>query len=146
MQKSYPGHKFVTEIDPNDIAKQKVIGVGEFGEVSRGVVKTQGRGEVTLAIKTLKPGDSEKQMQYLLSKASIMGQFSYPNIIQLEGVVTNFKHALIVKEYMENGALLRIYAFKMFTVLNVRIYELHETHSLNSYMLQYSVHTWCVSH
>uniref|UniRef100_A0A3Q3IG86 Ephrin type-A receptor 1 n=1 Tax=Monopterus albus TaxID=43700 RepID=A0A3Q3IG86_MONAL len=97
--------KFVTEIDPNAISKQKVIGVGEFGEVFRGVMKTPGRGEVAVAIKTLKPGYSEKQRQDFLSEASIMGQFSHPNIIRLEGVVTRFKHAMIVTEYMENGAL-----------------------------------------
>ncbi|XP_077459304.1 ephrin type-A receptor 2a isoform X4 [Stigmatopora argus] len=97
--------KFVTEIDPNAIGKQKVIGVGEFGEVFRGVMKSPSRGEVAVAIKTLKPGYSEKQRQDFLSEASIMGQFSHPNIIRLEGVVTKFKHAMIVTEYMENGAL-----------------------------------------
>ncbi|XP_026162641.1 ephrin type-A receptor 2a [Mastacembelus armatus] len=97
--------KFVTEIDPNAISKQKVIGVGEFGEVFRGVMKSPGRGEVAVAIKTLKLGYSEKQRQDFLSEASIMGQFSHPNIIRLEGVVTKFKHAMIVTEYMENGAL-----------------------------------------
>uniref|UniRef100_A0A3B3ZXP0 receptor protein-tyrosine kinase n=1 Tax=Periophthalmus magnuspinnatus TaxID=409849 RepID=A0A3B3ZXP0_9GOBI len=97
--------KFVTEIDPNLISKQKVIGVGEFGEVFRGVMKSPLRGEVAVAIKTLKPGYSEKQRQDFLSEASIMGQFSHPNIIRLEGVVTKFKHAMIVTEYMENGAL-----------------------------------------
>ncbi|XP_061639543.1 ephrin type-A receptor 2a [Phyllopteryx taeniolatus] len=97
--------KFVTEIDPNFISKQKVIGVGEFGEVFRGVMKSPARGEVAVAIKTLKPGYSEKQRQEFLSEASIMGQFSHPNIIRLEGVVTKFKHAMIVTEYMENGAL-----------------------------------------
>ncbi|KAK7915991.1 hypothetical protein WMY93_011752 [Mugilogobius chulae] len=97
--------KFVTEIDPNFISKQKVIGVGEFGEVFRGVMKSPVRGEVPVAIKTLKPGYSEKQRQDFLSEASIMGQFSHPNIIRLEGVVTKFKHAMIVTEYMENGAL-----------------------------------------
>ncbi|XP_068598428.1 ephrin type-A receptor 2a [Brachionichthys hirsutus] len=97
--------KFVTEIDPSAISKQKVIGVGEFGEVFRGVMKTSGRGEVAVAIKTLKPGYSEKQRQDFLSEASIMGQFSHPNIIRLEGVVTKFKHIMIVTEYMENGAL-----------------------------------------
>ncbi|KAM9409786.1 ephrin type-A receptor 2a [Pholidichthys leucotaenia] len=96
--------KFVTEIDPNAVCKQKVIGVGEFGEVFRGVMKT-GKGEVAVAIKTLKPGYSEKQRQDFLSEASIMGQFSHPNIIHLEGVVTKFKHIMIVTEYMENGAL-----------------------------------------
>ncbi|XP_047188815.1 ephrin type-A receptor 2a isoform X2 [Scophthalmus maximus] len=97
--------KFVTEIDPSAISKQKVIGVGEFGEVFWGVMKAPGRGEVTVAIKTLKLGYSEKQRQDFLSEASIMGQFSHPNIIRLEGVVTKFKHAMIVTEYMENGAL-----------------------------------------
>ncbi|XP_070693970.1 ephrin type-A receptor 2a [Pempheris klunzingeri] len=98
-------HKFVTEIDPSAISQQKVIGVGEFGEVFRGMMKTPGRGEEAVAIKTLKPGYSEKQRQDFLSEASIMGQFSHPNIIRLEGVVTKFKHAMIVTEYMENGAL-----------------------------------------
>uniref|UniRef100_A0A669DDF4 receptor protein-tyrosine kinase n=1 Tax=Oreochromis niloticus TaxID=8128 RepID=A0A669DDF4_ORENI len=98
-------HKFVTEIDPSVIGKQKVIGVGEFGEVFRGVMKIPGRGEVPVAIKTLKPGYSEKQRQDFLSEATIMGQFSHPNIIHLEGVITKFKHAMIVTEYMENGAL-----------------------------------------
>ncbi|XP_029007519.1 ephrin type-A receptor 2a [Betta splendens] len=97
--------KFVTEIDPNAVSKHKVIGVGEFGEVFRGVMKVPGRGEAAVAIKTLKLGYSEKQRQDFLSEASIMGQFSHPNIIRLEGVVTKFKHAMIVTEYMENGAL-----------------------------------------
>ena len=51
-------------------------------------MKSPTRGEVTVAIKTLKPGYTEKQRQDFLSEASIMGQFSHPNIIRLEGVVT----------------------------------------------------------
>lgn len=61
---------------------------GEFGEVFRGVMKNRVRGDVPVAIKTLKLGYSEKQRQDFLSEASIMGQFSHPNIIRLEGVVT----------------------------------------------------------
>ncbi|KAM4610313.1 ephrin type-A receptor 2 [Polymixia lowei] len=97
--------KFASEIHPSHITKQKVIGAGEFGEVYRGILKVPGRKEVAVAIKTLKPGYSEKQRQDFLSEASIMGQFSHQNIIRLEGVVTKFKHAMIVTEYMENGAL-----------------------------------------
>ncbi|XP_068997131.1 ephrin type-A receptor 2 isoform X1 [Embiotoca jacksoni] len=101
--------KFATEIHPSHITKQKVIGAGEFGEVYRGILKVPGRKEVAVAIKTLKPGYIEKQRQDFLSEASIMGQFSHQNIIRLEGVVTKckdfFKHAMIVTEYMENGAL-----------------------------------------
>ncbi|KAG7472731.1 hypothetical protein MATL_G00112050 [Megalops atlanticus] len=97
--------KFASEINPSHITRQKVIGAGEFGEVYRGLLKVPGRKEVTVAIKTLKQGYSEKQRQDFLSEASIMGQFSHQNIIRLEGVVTKFKHAMIVTEYMENGAL-----------------------------------------
>ncbi|KAL4648370.1 ephrin type-A receptor 2-like isoform X2 [Arapaima gigas] len=97
--------KFATEIHPSHITKQKVIGAGEFGEVYCGTLKVPGRKETMVAIKTLKPGYTEKQRREFLSEASIMGQFSHPNIIRLEGVVTKFKHAMIVTEYMENGAL-----------------------------------------
>uniref|UniRef100_A0A672GVB7 receptor protein-tyrosine kinase n=1 Tax=Salarias fasciatus TaxID=181472 RepID=A0A672GVB7_SALFA len=97
--------KFATEIHPSHITKQKVIGAGEFGEVYRGILKVPGRKDVAVAIKTLKPGYTEKQRQDFLSEASIMGQFTHQNIIRLEGVVTKFKHAMIVTEYMENGAL-----------------------------------------
>uniref|UniRef100_A0A673MBI7 Ephrin type-A receptor 1 n=1 Tax=Sinocyclocheilus rhinocerous TaxID=307959 RepID=A0A673MBI7_9TELE len=97
--------KFASEIHPSHITKQKVIGAGEFGEVYRGSLKIPGRCEVAVAIKTLKPGYTEKQRQDFLSEASIMGQFSHKNIIRLEGVVTKFKDAMIITEYMENGAL-----------------------------------------
>uniref|UniRef100_A0A4W5M640 receptor protein-tyrosine kinase n=1 Tax=Hucho hucho TaxID=62062 RepID=A0A4W5M640_9TELE len=97
--------KFASEIHPSQVTKQKVIGAGEFGEVFRGILKVPGRKEGVVAIKTLKPGYSEKQRQDFLSEASIMGQFSHQNIIRLEGVVIKFKHDMIVTEYMENGAL-----------------------------------------
>ncbi|XP_048033890.1 ephrin type-A receptor 2 [Megalobrama amblycephala] len=97
--------KFASEIHPSHVTKQKVIGAGEFGEVYRGILKVPGRKETAVAVKTLKPGYTEKQRQDFLSEASIMGQFSHQNIIRLEGVVTKFKHAMIVTEYMENGAL-----------------------------------------
>ncbi|XP_066546530.1 ephrin type-A receptor 2 isoform X2 [Amia ocellicauda] len=97
--------KFATEIHPGSITKHKVIGAGEFGEVYRGVLRAPGRKEVAVAVKTLKPGYSDKQRKDFLSEASIMGQFSHQNIIRLEGVVTKYKHAMIVTEYMENGAL-----------------------------------------
>lgn len=57
----------------------------------RGILKAPGRKEVAVAIKTLKPGYTEKQRQDFLSEASIMGQFSHQNIIRLEGVVTKCK-------------------------------------------------------
>ncbi|KAM4702700.1 LOW QUALITY PROTEIN: ephrin type-A receptor 2 [Rhinophrynus dorsalis] len=97
--------KFTTEIAPNSVTRQKVIGAGEFGEVYKGILKLPGKKEIPVAIKTLKAGYTEKQRTDFLSEASIMGQFCHHNIIRLEGVVSKYKPMMIVTEHMENGAL-----------------------------------------
>lgn len=58
-----------------------------------------------MAIKTLKPGSSEKARCDFLTEASIMGQFDHPNVIYLQGVVTRSNPVMIITEYMENGSL-----------------------------------------
>ncbi|XP_040279195.1 ephrin type-A receptor 2 [Bufo bufo] len=97
--------KFTTEIPPNAVTRQKVIGAGEFGEVYKGILKLPGKNEIPVAIKTLKAGYTEKQRTDFLSEASIMGQFCHHNIIRLEGVVSKYKPMMIITEHMENGAL-----------------------------------------
>ncbi|XP_054021729.1 ephrin type-A receptor 6 isoform X1 [Dryobates pubescens] len=81
-------HEFAKEIDPSRIRIEKVIGAGEFGEVCSGRLKTPGKREIPVAIKTLKGGYVDRQRRDFLREASIMGQFDHPNIIRLEGVVT----------------------------------------------------------
>ncbi|MBN3286579.1 EPHA4 protein, partial [Polyodon spathula] len=98
-------HEFAKEIDASCIKIEKVIGVGEFGEVCSGRLKMAGKREICVAIKTLKAGYTDKQRRDFLSEASIMGQFDHPNIIHLEGVVTKCKPVMIITEYMENGSL-----------------------------------------
>ena len=58
-----------------------------------------------MAIKTLKPGASEKARLDFLTEASIMGQFRHPNVICLQGVVTKSNPVMIITEFMENGSL-----------------------------------------
>ena len=58
-----------------------------------------------VAVKTLKTGASDKDRADFLSEASIMGQFDDPNVIELLGVVTRTRPAMIVTEYMENRSL-----------------------------------------
>lgn len=58
-----------------------------------------------MAVKTLKPGASERARLNLLVEASIMCQFEHPNIIHLEGMVTKSEPPMIVVEYMENKSL-----------------------------------------
>ncbi|XP_039770414.1 ephrin type-A receptor 6 isoform X4 [Ornithorhynchus anatinus] len=81
-------HEFAKEIDPSRIRIERVIGAGEFGEVCSGRLKTPGKREIPVAIKTLKGGHVDRQRKDFLREASIMGQFDHPNIIRLEGVVT----------------------------------------------------------
>lgn len=64
---------------------------GEYGEVCRGRLRGPGRMDIIVAIKTLKGGCTEQQRRDFLREASIIGQFSNPNIIRLEGVVTKSK-------------------------------------------------------
>lgn len=97
--------EFAKEIDASCIKIERVIGVGEFGEVCSGRLKMPGKREICVAIKTLKAGYTDKQRRDFLSEASIMGQFDHPNIIHLEGVVTKCKPVMIITEYMENGSL-----------------------------------------
>ncbi|KAI4882003.1 hypothetical protein NFI96_024136, partial [Prochilodus magdalenae] len=98
-------HDFAKEIDPSRIRIERVIGAGEFGEVCSGRLRTPGKKETPVAIKTLKGGYTERQRRDFLREASIMGQFDNPNIIRLEGVVTKSRPVMIVVEYMENGSL-----------------------------------------
>ncbi|XP_032889027.1 ephrin type-A receptor 6 [Amblyraja radiata] len=98
-------HEFAKEIDPSRIRIERVIGAGEFGEVCSGRLKTPGKREIPVAIKTLKGGYMDRQRKDFLKEASIMGQFDHPNIIRLEGVVTKSRPVMIVVEYMENGSL-----------------------------------------
>lgn len=64
---------------------------GEFGEVCYGRMKLPGKRDIPVALKTLKVGYTEKQKRDFLAEASIMAQFDHPNVIRLEGVVTQSK-------------------------------------------------------
>ncbi|PAV61181.1 hypothetical protein WR25_01351 [Diploscapter pachys] len=111
--------EFTFDIDPKAVFITQVIGGGEFGDVCRGGIRRSAlslsQGGVsnaifendieTVAIKTLKPGSSTKAKGEFLVEASIMGQFSHPNVIRLIGVVTRSEPAMIVTEYMANGSL-----------------------------------------
>uniref|UniRef100_A0A8C8HIM3 Ephrin type-A receptor 7 n=1 Tax=Oncorhynchus tshawytscha TaxID=74940 RepID=A0A8C8HIM3_ONCTS len=108
-------HQFAKELDASCIKIERVIGAGEFGEVCSGRMKLPGKRDMSVAIKTLKVGYSEKQRRDFLCEASIMGQFDHPNVVHLEGVVTRGKPVMIVIEYMENcslDAFLRVSTFQ----------------------------------
>ncbi|XP_067213731.1 ephrin type-B receptor 1 isoform X12 [Linepithema humile] len=99
--------EFAREIDAGYITIEAIIGGGEFGDVCRGKLKLppDGRTEIDVAIKTLKPGSADKARNDFLTEASIMGQFEHPNVIFLQGVVTKSNPVMIITEFMENGSL-----------------------------------------
>ncbi|XP_071945652.1 ephrin type-B receptor 1-B-like isoform X2 [Antedon mediterranea] len=97
--------EFTTEIDANNIRIMSVIGGGEFGDVCSGLIKTPDGYTRKVAVKMLKPGAAEKDRIDFLMEASIMGQFDHPNVIKLMGVITKSRPAMIVTDFMENGAL-----------------------------------------
>ncbi|XP_076758190.1 eph receptor tyrosine kinase isoform X6 [Xylocopa sonorina] len=99
--------EFAREIDAGYITIEAIIGGGEFGDVCRGKLKVapDGRTEIDVAIKTLKPGSADKARNDFLTEASIMGQFEHPNVIFLQGVVTKSNPVMIITEFMENGSL-----------------------------------------
>ena len=54
-----------------------------------------GKQDMCVAIKTLKPGATDKNRLDFLTEASIMGQFEDPNVIYLGGVVTKSEYKQI---------------------------------------------------
>ncbi|PZC86326.1 ephrin type-B receptor 2 [Helicoverpa armigera] len=99
--------EFAREIDASCITIEAIIGGGEFGDVCRGKLKLPAScgQEIDVAIKTLKPGSTERARRDFLAEASIMGQFEHPNVIFLQGVVTKCNPIMIITEFMENGSL-----------------------------------------
>ena len=45
---------FANEISEKNLNLERVIGGGEFGDVYKGILKTEDRGDVEVAVKTLK--------------------------------------------------------------------------------------------
>uniref|UniRef100_A0A8C5L8P7 receptor protein-tyrosine kinase n=1 Tax=Jaculus jaculus TaxID=51337 RepID=A0A8C5L8P7_JACJA len=96
---------FAQELDPSWLVVDTVIGEGEFGEVYRGTVRLPSQDCKIVAIKTLKDTSPDGQWWNFLREATIMGQFSHPHILHLEGVITKRRPIMIITEFMENGAL-----------------------------------------
>ena len=91
------------EVDPDEIEKESIIGVGEFGDVWKGYLSRHER-KIPVALKILKSASSEKNKDDFFKEASVMGQFSHPNVIFLYGVTLK-RPIMIVTPFMQNGSL-----------------------------------------
>ena len=66
-----------------------MLGSGQFGMVYKGVLDSADKGEVEVAVKTLKERSGEEDRVKFLQEAAIMGQFRHPNVVKMYGVITN---------------------------------------------------------
>ena len=65
-----------------------LLGSGQFGTVYKGVWQSPIRGDIDVAVKTLKEGSKDEDRVKFLQEAAIMGQFQHPNVVEMYGVVT----------------------------------------------------------
>ncbi|XP_046850241.1 ephrin type-B receptor 2-like [Xenia sp. Carnegie-2017] len=97
--------EFVNEICYKSLLLERVLGGGEFGDVYKGTLKTDDRGALDVAAKTLKHDADQRSKNDFFMEASAMGQFDDLNVIHLEGVITKTVPHMIITEYMSNGSL-----------------------------------------
>ncbi|XP_066926548.1 ephrin type-B receptor 1-B-like [Clytia hemisphaerica] len=96
--------EFAFELDQKSLTIGQLLGGGEFADVYKGTLFKNGKSK-EVAIKTLKQSATKHDRDDFLSEAAIVGQFTDPNVISLEGVVLKERPNVIVLEYMANGSL-----------------------------------------
>ena len=103
----FGGKEIPLEMPRTNVTILAVIGKGNFGEVSRGMIhEYRGNKDVDVAVKVLHPGpDAANARILLLEEAVVMAQFHHKNVVKLIGVVTIGNPILVVMEFCASGAL-----------------------------------------
>lgn len=92
------------EMKRSHVKQLDILGKGNFGEVTKGLVNEQnGIPDYLVAVK-VHLGEYQGR-QEMLQEAAVMAQFKHPNVVQLVGVVTAGDPLLIVLEFCEKGEL-----------------------------------------
>ncbi|WOG96465.1 hypothetical protein DCAR_0415800 [Daucus carota subsp. sativus] len=84
----------------NGFSKDKILGVGGFGEVYKGELRD---GSI-VAIKSAKVGNI-KSTQQVLNEVAILSQVSHQNLVRLLGCCVEAEQPLMIYEYISNGTL-----------------------------------------
>ena len=66
----------------------KLLGSGQFGMVYKGLWESP-KGQMEVAVKTLKEGSEEEDRVKFLQEAAIMGQFKHHNVVEMYGLITD---------------------------------------------------------
>ena len=117
------------EIERRDIEMGNEFASGQFGVVYRAVYHTE-KGDIPVAIKTLKEAANSDMKVAFMREAAILAQFQHPNVLRMIGVLTTQQPYMMVTELLktELGDLLR----------NMKTGGLHLKESLSGFLLKFS--------
>lgn len=84
----------------NGFARNRILGIGGFGEVYKGILNDR----TVVAVKTAKVG-SIKAIEQVLNEVRILSQVNHRNLIRLLGCCVDSQEPLLVYEYIPKGTL-----------------------------------------
>lgn len=93
------------ELPEDRVILNRTLGQGSFGIVYGGELRGTEKGNISIAVKTLKPEATIHEKLNFLAEAEIMKKFDHRNILKLIGVVSKSATVKIVFEFMLNGNL-----------------------------------------
>ncbi|KAL8462853.1 hypothetical protein ACS0TY_033742 [Phlomoides rotata] len=85
----------------NNFAKDRLLGVGGYGEVFKGLLEDG----TTVAVKCAKLGNT-KGTDQVLNEVRILCQVNHKSLVRLLGCCVELEQPLLVYEYISNGTLL----------------------------------------
>ena len=88
------------EIERRDIEMGNEFASGQFGVVYRAVYHTE-KGDIPVAIKTLKEAANSDMKVAFMREAAILAQFQHPNVLRMIGVLTTQQPYMMVTELLK---------------------------------------------
>ena len=90
----------LNEIRRKDIQMGEEFASGQFGVVYRAVYHTE-KGDIPVAIKTLKEAANTDTKVAFMREAAILAQFQHPNVLRMIGVLTTQQPYMMVTELLK---------------------------------------------
>ncbi|GLV31114.1 FER tyrosine kinase [Carabus blaptoides fortunei] len=101
LRKPIPRERW--ELNNDDVILLEKIGRGNFGEVYKAQLKSNGQ---EVAVKTCKVQIPDEHKKKFLQEGRILKQYDHPNIVKLIGICVQKQPIMIVMELVPGGSLL----------------------------------------